>query len=469
MAPCALSGATARATQRRPRGAAVAFDRASPSRLAFCADRAPRSRSSAFRCAPRSAVAPHRGEQVLVVAPGSLSRSRRLDPPRLARSFCARLVPRLASFSLLSRAGRGASLAAVLLVALSAASSSSPSALAASSVVPPPLSPFLFFVALVVLFFQPFFLFLAGRFRDGAPRLSRDRARHGLAGRRRAGRSGPADPARRARARAGRRDPARCAGRARDPGALRSRGPPRGGRQAGRPEEPEAARDQPAPDRARAPGPAGRAPQGRRSLGVRARRRGGAGARGGRRAVPHRAGRHRRLRRARLCRHPGDPSRPCAVGRLRHRPPCRRRRRRATSTGRRSPRARRRSCSTWRLQRLPAIAAGAARRRPRPARPGRDPLRCDDAAPASAAHHPGRGRGGRGQRRSRERHADRDRPGGGLERAALALARRGAGEPADRRADQQHWQSEVRGARCLAWACRSCPRPRPSRPSTSRC
>ena len=240
------------------------------------------------------------------------------------------------------------------------------------------------------------------------------------------------------------------------------------GKRAGQ-KEPEAARDQPAPDRARAPEPARRAPQGWRPLGVRARRRGGAGAGRGRRAVPHRAGRHRRPWRARLCRHPGDPSRPRAVGRLRHRAPCRRRRRArrrlgGARQGRRDAGALHGGCSACRRSPRrcsPPAATRTTRSRSSAMRPRRASVCCATTLV--------RGRGGRGQRRSRQRHADRDRPGGGLERAAVALARRGAGEPADPPSTKQLWQSKVRGARCLAWACRSSPRPLPSRPSTSRC
>ena len=90
------------------------------------------------------------------------------------------------------------------------------------------------------------------------------------------------------------------------------------------------------------------APQGRRPVRVRPRRRRGAGA--GRRAdpVPHRARHHRRDRRARLCRHPGDPSRHQLRRHLRHRPRARRRRCPTGLDWRAIAEARRSSCSTWR-------------------------------------------------------------------------------------------------------------------------
>ena len=64
-----------------------------------------------------------------------------------------------------------------------------------------------------------------------------------------------------------------------------------------------------------------RAPQGRRPLRLRPRRRGAAGAAAAGVAVRGGARHHRRLRRGQLCRHPADPPRLRAELHLRHRPP----------------------------------------------------------------------------------------------------------------------------------------------------
>ena len=111
----------------------------------------------------------------------------------------------------------------------------------------------------------------------------------------------------------------------------------------------------------------GRAPEGRRPVRVRPRRRGGA-ARCARAGIAFEVvpGRHRRRRRAGLRGHPGDPPRPRERGRARHR---RTRTRDEGRDGARLAGARRasraRSSSTWASRRLPADQRRADRRRAR--------------------------------------------------------------------------------------------------------
>ena len=144
----------------------------------------------------------------------------------------------------------------------------------------------------------------------------------------------------------------------------------------------------------------GGAAQGRRSLHVRARRRGGRGAGPRRHQVPHRAGHFLGARRARLCRHSGDASRHQPGGDLPDRP----RRDRRAAAGRRL--GRHRQCGPGHRhvhggQASRRHRAKADRRRPRSGRPARrgQPRR------AAAAI------GGRSEpRRSRNPRADLETP-----------------------------------------------------------
>lgn len=96
-------------------------------------------------------------------------------------------------------------------------------------------------------------------------------------------------------------------------------------RQALRPPQPAAGRNQRA---AGAPGPAatpGGPPERRRPVHLRSRRRGAGAPARSRRRLPGGPRRHRRLRLQYLRRHPADPPRPRPVLHLRHRPPAERR------------------------------------------------------------------------------------------------------------------------------------------------
>ena len=146
-----------------------------------------------------------------------------------------------------------------------------------------------------------------------ASRVSGFSAGRSLARRRRSRRSRASDAACAARAADGRRHRSRCAGRSAHP---RTRGPAGQAdlcRQARRQAIGAAGRYQRAPDRARPDAAARAAPQGRRSLCVRARRRGSVGADARRHSIPDHPGHHVGIGGCRTGRHSRDHARyqPC--------------------------------------------------------------------------------------------------------------------------------------------------------------
>ena len=194
-------------------------------------------------------------------------------------------------------------------------------------------------------------------------------------------------------------------------------------------------------------GPRRGAPEGRRPVRVRPRRRGGRGAGRGGRALRGRSGRDRGRRRARLRRDPGHAPRRGLGGRVRDGARGPGQARRARSTGRRWPRSPARSSSTWACGRCPRWPRRWSSTAARPTEP---------AAVVERGTLPGQ----RTVTGPLEQIADaaRKRPVSGprRSRSSARLPRCATGSPGSsaRRCSAGGWRSRAPGRRRAAWPAR---------------